>query len=165
MNRAAAGARSLHRAPMADIRAVTAYTLLRIRVDVFVVEQQCAYPELDGRDLEAGALQWWIEQDGHPVATLRTLVDTGAVRIGRVATDADHRGQRLAAELVRAVIEECGARTRLRLDAQTYLQRWYEQFGFVRDGADFVEDGIPHLPMTREAAPATDDRPAEVPLA
>lgn len=141
------------RAPLADLPVTTAYALLRLRVEVFVVEQDCAYPELDGRDLEPGAEQWWIERDGEPAAMLRTLRGEDAVHIGRVATAAGHRGAGLAKDLVRAVIDAHGTSSRIRLDAQTYLEGWYERFGFARTGPDFVEDGIPHLPMAREAQP------------
>jgi len=70
----------------ADLDATTLYKILKLRVDVFVVEQVCAYPELDGRDLEPGARQLWIEQSRDVVATLRMLDDGAALRIGRVAT-------------------------------------------------------------------------------
>jgi ElaA protein len=133
---------------------VTLYAILRLRTDVFVVEQECPYPELDGRDLEPDARQLWIEQDGVVVATLRLLKDDGEARIGRVATAPSARGTGLAAMLVRHALELVAADdpgTEIVLDAQTYLADWYERFGFRRDGDEYVEDGIPHVPMRRSA--------------
>jgi ElaA protein len=137
-------------AAVADLDPVTLYAILRLRTDVFVVEQQCPYPELDGRDLEPGARQVWIEQDGAIVATLRLLRDAnGEARIGRVATAPAARGTGLAAALVRHALELAAADGAgdVVLDAQSYLADWYARFGFVRDGDEYLEDGIAHVPM------------------
>ena len=133
-----------------DISPRVLHDILRLRCDVFVVEQECAYPELDGRDLEPDARQLWIERaDGEVVATLRLLRDPdGTARIGRVATAASARGEGLAAQLMTRALELTGDGDVV-LDAQTYLEDWYARFGFVRAGADYVEDGIPHVPMRR----------------
>lgn len=140
---------TVHDAALADIDAVTLYKILRLRTDVFVVEQECAYPELDGRDLEPGARQLWIARDDTVVAALRLLLDAdGAARIGRVATAPPARGEGLAAVLMRAALDLVPG-VDVVLDAQTYLSDWYARFGFERDGDDFVEDGIPHVPMRR----------------
>ncbi|WP_122262519.1 GNAT family N-acetyltransferase [Ornithinimicrobium cerasi] len=136
-------------ARLPEMDPLTLYTLLRLRVDVFVVEQQCPYPELDGVDAEPGTQHLWVEVDGSPVATLRTYVDAdGGAHLGRVATAAAHRGQGYAAALVEEALRRCGERP-VRIGAQTYLEGWYGRFGFVRDGADYLDDGIPHLPMRR----------------
>ncbi|HEX4727011.1 MAG TPA: GNAT family N-acetyltransferase [Jatrophihabitans sp.] len=130
-----------------ELDPVTLYRILRLRVDVFVVEQACPYPELDGRDLEPGCRWIWAELDGHLVGTLRLLSEEdGTVRIGRVATAASARSSGVAGRLVAFALEESAGRTVL-LDAQSYLQGWYQRFGFSACGAEFVEDGIPHLPM------------------
>lgn len=137
-------------ARLRELDPLTLHDLLRLRVDVFVVEQECAYPEIDGRDAEPGTLHLWLEVDGAPVATLRLLEGPGtAYRIGRVATARDHRGQGYAAALVEEALRRT-ADAPVELDAQTYLEGWYARFGFRRTGPDFVEDGIPHLPMRRE---------------
>jgi ElaA protein len=133
-----------------DLDAVTLYKILKLRVDVFVVEQVCAYPELDGRDLEPGTRQLWIESPGGVLATLRLLDDGDALRIGRVATAATARSGGHAGRLMERALELAGARDVV-LDAQSYLRGWYERFGFEVDGAEFVEDGIAHVPMRREA--------------
>jgi ElaA protein len=137
-------------AALRELDPLTLHALLRLRVDVFVVEQECAYPELDGRDAEPGTLHLWVEADGAPVATLRVLAEGGgtAYRIGRVATHRDHRGRGYAAALLTEALRRTGDKP-VDIDAQTYLERWYARFGFRRTGPDFLEDGIPHLPMRR----------------
>lgn len=137
----------LSSAAFADLDPYTLYELLRLRVDVFVVEQGCAYPELDGRDIESSARHHWIEEDGRVLATLRVLDEGGgATRIGRVATTAQARRRGLAAELLRAVLAQVPRP--VVIDAQAHLASWYARFGFVRSGEDFVEDGILHTPMS-----------------
>jgi ElaA protein len=132
-----------------ELDARTLYEILRLRSAVFVVEQDCVYLDTDGRDLEPGARQFWIADGDAVLATLRLLEDPdGAARIGRVATAAVARGQGLAGRLVTRALDVAGPRDVV-LDAQAHLAGWYAGFGFVRDGADFVEDGIPHIPMRR----------------
>lgn len=142
----------LHRSPLAEIAPATLYRILWLRVRVFVVEQAAAYPELDGRDLESETELLWIEEDGEVLATLRILRDEGAMRIGRVATDASARGRGLAADLMRAAVERCAERAPglpIDLDAQMQLDGWYARFGFVVAGEAYLEDDIPHVPMRR----------------
>ncbi|MBC9926321.1 GNAT family N-acetyltransferase [Leucobacter sp. cx-169] len=130
--------------------AVSLYAILQLRVDVFVVEQQAAYAELDGRDVEPTARLYWAEEDGAVLATIRVLTEEDGARIGRVATASTARGRGLAAELMRRAILDYGGEM-IVLDAQQHLEAWYQGFGFVRSGEVFVEDGIPHIPMTRAA--------------
>lgn len=132
------------------------YELLRLRCDVFVVEQACAYPELDGRDVEPGTTHHWIVEATSPaadpvvVAYLRTLTEPdGSTRIGRVATAPTARGRGLAATLVEHVGTVVAGP--IVLDAQAYLTAWYRRLGYAVDGAEFVEDGIAHVPMRRES--------------
>jgi ElaA protein len=131
-----------------DLDARTLYGILALRSAVFVVEQNCVYLDPDGRDLEPTTRQLWIERDGAVLATLRLLLDgaAGPARIGRVATATSARGSGLAARLVRRAIELAGDREVV-MGAQSYLEQWYGALGFVRDGPDYDEDGIPHLPM------------------
>ncbi|MFB9376890.1 GNAT family N-acetyltransferase [Kineococcus gynurae] len=143
-------------APVRELDPELLYAILRLRVDVFVVEQECAYPELDGRDLEPGALQFWASDDDGVVATLRLLVDEaggGAPvrRIGRVATARRARGGGLAAALMERALDR-SADAEVVLDAQAHLAGWYARFGFAPDGPEFVEDGIPHVPMRRRGS-------------
>ena len=144
-----------HAAPISEMNPLALYRVLRLRTDVFVVEQECAYPELDGRDLESDALMLWGEAGGDVIATLRILRDAAAMRIGRVAVRRSDRGTGIARTLMLRGLELCeetGAGLDQVLDAQEPLERWYGAFGFVRDGATFLEDGIPHVPMRRASA-------------
>ena len=153
----------LHVAAPAELAPTTLYRILRLRVEVFVVEQQCPYPELDGRDLEPGTRWLWATGTGDPggpvLATLRILREpSGAARIGRVATAAQARSRGLATELVRhalRLLDEQEPAAEVVLDAQTPLAGWYRRFGFEPDGAEFVEDGIRHLPMRRPPVRST----------
>ena len=131
-----------------ELPARTAYLLWQLRESVFVVEQECPYLDLDGRDFEPGTVHVWAEDDDRPVAYLRVLADPGTLRIGRVAVAATHRGRGLAASLMATALELVGARP-CRLDAQSYLVGWYRSLGFAPCGEEFLEDGIPHVPMLR----------------
>ncbi|MCR2813777.1 MULTISPECIES: GNAT family N-acetyltransferase [Microbacterium] len=143
---------SFHEAAPAEMDPVRLYSILKLRIDVFVVEQRAAYDDLDGRDVEPGARLYWAEEDGRVLATLRVLRETDGRRIGRVATAAAARGRGLAAELMRRAVDAC-AEAQIVLDGQLQLEGWYAGFGFTRSGEVFVEDDIPHIPMTRPAAP------------
>ena len=136
-----------------ELDALTLYRLLRLRTDVFVVEQRCPYPELDGRDLEPLTRHLWFASDGiggEPLSYLRLLTDPdGCARIGRVCTATHARGTGLSGRLVAAALDLIGARTCV-LDAQSYLVGFYKQFGFTESGPEYVEDDIPHVPMVRE---------------
>jgi ElaA protein len=138
-------------AAFADLAGGTLYDLLRLRVDVFVVEQHCPYPELDGRDVEPGTRHVWVTagDGGAPLAYLRVLAEPdGSARIGRVCVAASSRGAGLAQELMAVALAEVGDRDCV-LDAQTYLVPFYQGFGFTADGPEFLEDGIAHVPMKR----------------
>lgn len=137
----------------------TAYAIWRLRVDVFVVEQECAYPELDGRDTEPTTRHWWVpgapdDGDAPVAAYLRVLTTTDPhrARIGRVVTAPAHRGRGLAATLMRAALDALRAAgtDAVVLDAQAHLAHWYAGLGFSVAGAEFLEDDIPHVPMRRE---------------
>ncbi|GIG26719.1 GNAT family N-acetyltransferase [Cellulomonas denverensis] len=133
-----------------QITAAELYPLLRLRVDVFVVEQTCPYPDLDGLDLLPDTLQVWAEEDGEVLGCIRVLrhgSDTPA--IGRVATAPAARGRGVAGGLLERGIELCGPAAAIHLHAQEHLEHWYGRYGFVRDGATYDEDGIPHVPMIR----------------
>jgi len=139
-------------ASFADLNARTLYDLLRLRVDVFVVEQQCAYRELDGRDTEPGTRHVWLARDGEPVGYLRILAEPeGVERIGRVVVARDARGDGHAARLMAEALTVVGQRPCV-LDAQSHLVDFYRRYGFVPAGPEYVEDGIPHVPMRRNPA-------------
>lgn len=143
----------LRRAEPDELDPATLYALLRLRVEVFVVEQACPYPELDGRDLDPSTVHFWLTPHGEPTAVLgylRLLADGAQYRIGRVCTARRVRGSGLAGVLVQAALDDVRGAACV-LDSQSYLAGFYERFGFEVAGEEFVEDGIPHLPMRREA--------------
>ncbi len=139
----------LRTAAFTSLDTATLYALLRLRVDIFVVEQRCTYPELDGRDLDPGTVHVWATDSGEVVAYLRLLPEPdGARRIGRVCVAARRRGSGLARRLVSEAMRLAEGHP-IVLDAQSHLAGWYERLGFGVVGAEFVEDGIPHVAMRR----------------
>ena len=134
-----------------DLDPETLYALLALRTQVFVVEQQCPYQELDGRDLEPRTRHYWLA-DGHTaemLATLRLLKEPdGGYRIGRVCTRADARRRGLGHRLVEAALAEVGTGHCV-LDAQQDQAGFYARHGFEVVGEAFDDDGIAHLPMRR----------------
>jgi len=131
-----------------DLDARTAYEIWRLRQDVFIIEQACPYPDLDGRDLEPGTRHVVLREDGALLGCARVLDDGEVWRIGRVVLAAPARGRGLADVLMEATLEEVRGRDVV-LDAQSPLAGWYERFGFTVTGPEFLDDGIPHLPMRR----------------
>lgn len=142
---------TLHIATIDQLDATTLYRLLRLRTDVFVVEQGDPYAELDGRDLEPSAVHLWLARGDEPVGYLRILDDPdGATRIGRVVVAADARGGGLSGRMMSAALEHIGDR-RCVLAAQSHLAGFYARYGFSVTGPEFLDGHIPHLPMARPA--------------
>ncbi|WP_433202232.1 GNAT family N-acetyltransferase [Nocardia sp. CA-107356] len=143
---------ALKRSWALDLDTATLYQLLKLRVEVFVVEQKCAYPELDGLDLLPETRHFWLDDEGEVISTLRLLEEhengVKSFRIGRLCTAVPARGHGYTTRLVQAALAEAGSAT-VRLSAQTYLVDMYAKFGFKPDGEEFEEDGIMHLPMRR----------------
>ena len=143
-------------ARLADLGPLDVYDLLALRSAVFVVEQNCAYLDPDGADHHAWHL---IGRDGSglAVAVLR-LVDPGIKypepSIGRVVTSLQRRreglGRQLVAEGIRRAAQQWPDRG-IRISAQARLERFYAEFGFLAVGETYLEDGIPHVEMLREA--------------
>jgi len=141
----------LRRASPDELDTAALYALLRLRVDVFVVEQACPYPELDSRDLEPSTVHFWLSPHGAPAAVLgylRLLDEGGEYRISRVCTARSVRGTGLASVLMRAALDQIATAACV-LDAQSHQVGFYASFGFEVAGEEFVEDGIPHVPMRR----------------
>jgi ElaA protein len=133
----------------AELTPQALYGLLRLRVEVFVVEQRCAYAELDGRDLDPGTLHLVVGPGGAPLAYLRLLAEPdGERRIGRVCTATEARGRGLSRRLLEAALQEVGDAPCV-LDAQEHLTGLYGGFGFVPSGPGYDWDGVPHVPMRR----------------
>ncbi|GGA80383.1 GNAT family acetyltransferase [Brucella endophytica] len=126
------------------------YAVLKLRVDVFVVEQKCPYPELDGKDLDALHLR--VLDDGALAAYLRILPPSGegSARIGRVIVAPSHRGRRLGETIMREAVVYCRERFHdrdIEISAQSHLHGFYGSFGFVPVSEEYLEDGIPHIDM------------------
>ena len=146
-------AATLRRSWAADLDPATLYSLLKLRVEVFVVEQACPYPELDGRDLEPRTRHYWLlGRDGSPervLGCLRLLKEPdGGYRIGRLCVERESRGNGLSRRLMDAVLAEVGDGHCL-LDAQTPYVDFYAGHGFVPIGEAYDWDGIEHVPMRR----------------
>ena len=125
------------------------YAILKVRQDVFVVEQNCPFPEIDGRDLDAYHI--WLEEDGKILAYARVLdrgvsFDTPAV--GRVISmrRREGLGSRILSEGIRIAREKYSAEA-VMLEAQVYARKLYEKHGFIQVSDEFLEDGIPHILM------------------
>jgi ElaA protein len=137
--------------PFAALDPLTAYSLWKLRQDVFVVEQGAAYPDLDGRDLAPETRHVVMEdEDGVVLGCARVVDDGHTWRIGRVALHRTVRGQGYADAVMHTALQVCQERDVV-LDAQTPLATWYGTHGFEVDGPEFLEDGIAHLPMRRPA--------------
>jgi ElaA protein len=133
-------------ARFADLDPATLYDILRLRSDVFVVEQDCVFLDLDGRDTDPHAMHCWIEEDGNVVSYLRLVPnEDGTTEIGRVVTDRTHRHNGLATALMRHALTLIEGPSVLK--AQSRLRQYYAGFGFEVTGPEFDEDGIAHVPM------------------
>jgi ElaA protein len=128
------------------------YALLKLRVDVFVVEQNCPYPELDGKDDRA--LHLMLKRGDEIIAAARIFPphDEVPAKIGRVVVSPAHRGERLGEALMREALKACADRfpdAPVFLSAQSHLQKFYDSFGFKPVSDEYLEDGIPHLDMLK----------------
>ena len=142
-----------------ELSARELYELIRLRVDVFVVEQNCPYAELDGLDLNAHHVLGH-DEEGRLMACARILPPEhgGLPHIGRVVVHPALRGKGLAHELMTNALDALhhihGSR-RSELAAQAHLEAFYAAHGYERTGADYDLDGIPHVDMRRAEGQAS----------
>lgn len=128
------------------------YEILRCRSEVFIMEQDCVYQDLDGIDQHSTHL--YVEEDGRILSYLR-VIDAGvkyaAASIGRVITMKDVRGRGLSTMLLREAIEIAreGAKV-VEIEAQAYLREFYKRFGFVEISDVYMYEGLPHISMRLE---------------
>lgn len=132
------------------------YRILALRSDVFVVEQTCAYQDLDGKD-EHAIWVWAEDENGIVHATARLLpagISYEEISIGRVCTSLASRRTGLGKWLMEECLNQCehiwGKQT-ITISAQQYLLKFYNELGFVEEGEMYLEDNIPHLKMKRKA--------------
>lgn len=129
------------------------YDLLKLRVDVFVVEQNCPYPELDNSDRQAGTHHLLGYQNDELVAYLRLLppgTTYANTSIGRVLTAANARGTGAGHKLLIQGLEHAERLWpdhTIDIGAQSHLQHYYGRYGFEVISAEYLEDGIPHVDM------------------
>lgn len=139
-----------------ELTAAELYEMLKLRVDIFVVEQNCPYPELDNLDQQSVHLAY--RENGKILAYARLVpgeIKYGVPSIGRVIVSPDARGRGLARELIRRSIDFIFTEWRpeeIRLQGQLYLKEFYQSFGFDPISDVYDEDGIPHLDMKLDKA-------------
>jgi ElaA protein len=123
------------------------YDLLRLRTDVFVVEQSCAYPEMDGKDPLCTHLLAY--EDSQLAAYARWYPDGEQVVLGRIVTRGDLRKRGLNRRLMARVLDAVGARP-IRISAQRYLEQYYQSLGFETVSDPYDDFGISHVDMVRQ---------------
>jgi ElaA protein len=130
------------------------YAILQLRSEVFVVEQNCVYQDVDGKDKKSFHLMAW---QGDELVAYTRLVAPGVsfpeASIGRVITSPRQRGLGIGIILLEKSIThilETYHTNKIRIGAQLYLKKFYEGFEFVAEGDEFLEDGIPHIEMVLE---------------
>jgi len=129
------------------------YALLRLRTEVFVVEQNCVFQDMDDKDQQCWHLMGWKED---ALVAYTRLVPPGVSyelpSIGRVVTSPSARGDGLGKLLMEKSIEtatELFGKSPIKIGAQLYLKRFYESLGFEKSSEVYDEDGIDHIEMTR----------------
>lgn len=141
--------------PFHELTALQLYAIMALRQEVFVVEQNCPYLDADGKDIKCWHLMGY-DDDGKLIAYAR-LIPKGVSyenfsSIGRIATAASVRRTGAGRALMKAAMAEMAqqfAGDSIKISAQTYLREFYESYGFVVSGDEYLEDGIPHFPMVR----------------
>ena len=136
-----------------DLDKLELYKIIQLRIDVFVVEQDCPYQDLDGLD-EVGT-HLWLEEDNEVVSYLRinppkTRFDE--VSFGRIVTKQLARRKGLSEAIILKSLEivkqeDLGP---IRISAQSYLEDYYSKFGFIKCSDEYLEDNIPHIEMLRK---------------
>ena len=136
-----------------DLSAQQLYAVFATRAEIFVIEQNCIYLDLDGRDVGAMHLIAWA---GTEVAAYARILDPGTAfaepSIGRVLPAKAFRGSGRGRELFAKSVAHAAALypgQNIRIGAQSHLERFYASFGFVKASEEYIEDGIPHIEMLR----------------
>ena len=126
------------------------YDILRVRTDVFVVEQECPYPEVDGKDQHSIHVMLYDNDDLKAYCrVIEPGIQFDQAAIGRVLTT--ERGKGYSTPLIEKAIEiarDDYKSEKAIIEAQVYAMKMYEKFGWYATGEEFLEDGIPHIQMT-----------------
>lgn len=132
------------------------HDLLFLRIEVFVIEQDCPYQDVDDKDKVAFHL-FGTDKDGKTIAVSRILPQNTSypeVSIGRIAVDKDNRGTGIAVDLMNEsfkFIEQQFGKVPIRISGQQYLTNFYGRLGFKQVSEMYLEDNIPHIEMLKEA--------------
>lgn len=130
------------------------YAILKLRSEVFVVEQNCVYLDIDGKD--SLALHLFGEYNGEIVAYSRLFkpgISFDNASIGRVVVSADYRNKKWGKDLILQsilAIENHFGINQITISAQLYLKKFYESLGFIPSSEMYLEDDIPHIKMVKE---------------
>lgn len=131
------------------------YEILKLRVDVFVVEQNCPYPELDNKDIHSETRHLTAYHNSNLFAYARILppgLSYPEISIGRFAVEGTMRRKGIGFILMKKCLEETDKiwpGNDIKISAQQYLQEFYEKFGFVKISDSYLEDSIPHIAMLK----------------
>lgn len=133
------------------------YRIIRLRIDIFVVEQNCPYPELDGKDMHPEALHLFSTINNEVAAYMRIFPPgvsyPNQTSLGRVVTNEVFRRQGLGRQLLSKAVEILDQRWPdkvCHISAQAYLQDYYAKQHFIAEGEGYLEDDIPHIAMLRQ---------------
>ncbi len=137
-----------------DLTASELYEIFHLRVEVFMLEQNCLYNEVDGKDPKCSHL--WCTMEGKIIAYCR-IVPPGISyeefpSIGRVVSNPEFRHLKLGHKLMRnsiEIIENHFHTSQIKISAQSYLKNFYEKYGFKQVSDEYLEDGLPHMEMAR----------------
>lgn len=139
-----------HVPDFSSLTAFEVYKLLKLRQDVFIIEQDCIYEDIDNIDFESEHVMLF---DDEKLIAYSRLVPPGIkfdeYSIGRIIVDATYRGKTLGRDLVKKsieILEEKGVKT-IRIEAQEYLLNFYTSLGFEKVSDSYPVDGIPHVQM------------------
>lgn len=140
----------LHCKTFSQLTTTELFQIYQARTAIFVVEQQCPYQEVDNIDCIATHL--WFTIDQQSVAYARIYQQQEEVHFGRVLVMPEYRGQGIAKQLITQVltfIQQTSPKLPIVIQAQHYLQEFYQHFGFVTTSTVYLEDNIPHIDMRK----------------
>ncbi|WP_196139712.1 GNAT family N-acetyltransferase [Aliikangiella sp. G2MR2-5] len=138
------------------------YQIIRLRIDIFVVEQDCPYSDLDGKDYQPGAMHFFgvdtIRNDNENIVAYMRILSPGISypdmpSLGRVVTSASARGTGLGHQMLEkavAILDSHWPDKTCHISAQSHLQGYYRQQNFIAVGSEYLEDNIPHIGMERK---------------
>lgn len=140
--------------PFQELSATELYKILQLRNEVFIVEQNCPYQDLDDKDLKALHV---IGKDKEEMVAYTRIFKSGdsmeRASIGRVVVRQSARKYGFGQDIIQVsieAIEKYFKETYIQLSAQVYLKKFYNSFGFVEKGAEYLEDDIPHILMEKK---------------